>query len=208
MSGYRGQNTHTAGWTAERTTQLEAMWKSGMSMSEIAAELGGGVSRNGVIGKVHRLGLSGRTKAPAKIAAKVRLPRPAMQTVMRAVPVTRANGSVSFRMRPKTVLAGDAADIELPAACDSSANVTIMGLTPTTCRWPLGDPASPAFRYCGALHEIEAGPYCKFHHGLAYNASASRRMTPKQKAEWLERQRAARAAARRMNEALSVMGAA
>ena len=51
-------------WTDERVETLKRMWNEGQSASQIAKELGG-VTRNAVIGKVHRLGLSGRTKAPS-----------------------------------------------------------------------------------------------------------------------------------------------
>ena len=51
------------GWTEERIEMLKKLWSEGFSASQIANELGG-VTRNAVIGKVHRLGLSGRAKAP------------------------------------------------------------------------------------------------------------------------------------------------
>ena len=60
------------GWTDERVEQLKRLWNQGLSASQIAAELGQGVTRNAVIGKVHRLGLSGRAKAPASSAPRVR----------------------------------------------------------------------------------------------------------------------------------------
>ena len=56
-------------WTDERVERLSALWLEGRSASQIAAELGEGVSRNAVIGKVHRLGLSGRAVPPAEAAA-------------------------------------------------------------------------------------------------------------------------------------------
>ena len=55
-------------WTDERVEQLKKLWSDGLSASQIAAELGG-ITRNAVIGKVHRLGLSGRAKAPSSSAA-------------------------------------------------------------------------------------------------------------------------------------------
>src|SRR5829696_510993 len=53
-----------ATWTEERVELLKKLWSDGLSASQIAAEIGG-VTRNAVIGKVHRLGLSGRGKAKA-----------------------------------------------------------------------------------------------------------------------------------------------
>src|SRR3569832_30117 len=66
------------GWTDERVELLKKLWQEGLSASQIAKQLGG-VTRNAVIGKVHRLGLSGRA-APSKPARPVfkapRAPRP------------------------------------------------------------------------------------------------------------------------------------
>ena len=55
-------------WTDERVETLKKLWTDGLSASQIAAELGG-ITRNAVIGKVHRLGLSGRAKSPSSIGA-------------------------------------------------------------------------------------------------------------------------------------------
>ena len=61
-------------WTDERVEQLRKLWLDGKSASQIAAELANGITRNAVIGKVHRLGLSGRVKTPGQQAPR---PRPA-----------------------------------------------------------------------------------------------------------------------------------
>src|ERR1700712_3006278 len=57
------------GWTDERVETLKKLWMEGFSASQIAGELGEGVTRNAVIGKVHRLKLSGRAK-PASAAPR------------------------------------------------------------------------------------------------------------------------------------------
>ena len=68
-------------WTDERVETLKRMWAEGQSASQIAKELGG-VTRNAVIGKVHRLGLSNRVGAPgqgdgeARDEAEARLSNP------------------------------------------------------------------------------------------------------------------------------------
>ncbi len=62
-------------WTNERVELLKKLWGDGLSASQIAGELGG-VTRNAVIGKVHRLGLSGRAKSTSS-SAKPRRPRTA-----------------------------------------------------------------------------------------------------------------------------------
>lgn len=177
-----GQYMHTAGWTEDRVATLRDLWREGLSASQIAAKLGGGISRNGVIGKIHRLGINGASRpkpSPAAVRAP-RAPKPVAQPVMRAVPVVRANGAVSFRVKPGTAIDPAAPDIAIAGAPDPSTNVTMAGLTSTTCRWPLGDPASPDFRYCGAYHGVEDGPYCRHHHRIAHTPAKPRRTSSKE----------------------------
>ncbi|WP_420472139.1 GcrA family cell cycle regulator, partial [Brevundimonas sp. FT23042] len=68
----------TAGWTEDRVGALKKLWLEGQSASQIAKQLGGGVTRNAVIGKVHRLGLSGRAapSQPARATFRPSRPRP------------------------------------------------------------------------------------------------------------------------------------
>src|SRR5260370_3384039 len=77
-------------WSDDRVEQLKKLWESGLSASQIAAELGN-VTRNAVIGKVHRLGLSGRAKSPASAAPRPRKARPAQHMMRVARPASRRN---------------------------------------------------------------------------------------------------------------------
>src|SRR5207342_1846126 len=80
-------------WTDERVEMLKKLWADGLSASQIAAELGG-ITRNAVIGKVHRLGLSGRAKSPSSAAPRPRKPRaPHMLRVTR--PAIRGNTALA-----------------------------------------------------------------------------------------------------------------
>ena len=81
-------------WSDDRVEQLKKLWEAGLSASQIAAELGN-VTRNAVIGKVHRLGLSGRAKSPSSAAPRQRKARPAQQMMRVARPVSRGNTTVS-----------------------------------------------------------------------------------------------------------------
>ena len=58
-------------WTEDRVELLKKLWQDGLSASQIAGQLGG-VTRNAVIGKVHRLGLSGRAKSPSNSSPRPR----------------------------------------------------------------------------------------------------------------------------------------
>src|SRR4026209_1674872 len=77
-------------WTDERVELLKKLWADGLSASQIAAELGG-ITRNAVIGKVHRLGLSGRAKSPSSTPPPPRQPRPPGPMMRSPPPPTRRN---------------------------------------------------------------------------------------------------------------------
>src|SRR3954468_19606772 len=81
-------------WTDDRVEQLKKLWEAGLSASQIAAELGN-VTRNAVIGKVHRLGLSGRAQSPSSAAPRPRQPRPAQPMGGVPGPVARGNTALA-----------------------------------------------------------------------------------------------------------------
>jgi GcrA cell cycle regulator len=156
-------------WTDERVETLKKLWADGLSASQIAAELGG-ITRNAVIGKVHRLGLSGRAKSPSSAAPRPRKPR-AHSHVLR---VPRA------AIRGNTALAY-AYDLELEPEPELIDNViplgqrrTLLELNEDTCRWPIGDPGSPDFFFCGG-QTVTSMPYCAYHSRVAYQPANMRR---------------------------------
>src|SRR5947209_6669412 len=81
-------------WSDDRVEQLKKLWEGGLSASQIAAELGN-VTRNAVIGKVHRLGLSGRAKSPSSAAPRPRKARPAQHMMRVARPASRGNTALA-----------------------------------------------------------------------------------------------------------------
>ena len=177
-------------WTDERVEQLKKMWNDGQSASQIAKELGG-VTRNAVIGKVHRLGLSNRTgadgedldaPAPETKAATRPEPAPAEAAPAPVAPTTHQSPAVR-----KIVPAGQPLPPQ-PSANEISpealANVRevekkakrigLMDLTERTCKWPVGDPATEDFWFCG-LGVKPGKPYCEAHVGVAFQPMSSRR---------------------------------
>ena len=131
-------------WTDERVELLKKLWSDGLSASQIAAELGG-ITRNAVIGKVHRLGLSGRAKSTSSASPRPRKAR-APSHMLR---IGRA------AIRGNTALA-HAYDIEAEAEPELIDNIipigqrrTLLELNEQTCRWPVGDPGSTEFFFCG-----------------------------------------------------------
>lgn len=197
-------------WTDERVETLKRMWAEGQSASQIAKELGG-VTRNAVIGKVHRLGLSNRVggkdeeeAAPAAPAAapraeptpaaarpepaapKAEPPRPAAERP--AAPAAAPASNVTpLPVRKAIVPAGQPLPPQpslneiSPEALASVREVekrarklTLMELTERTCKWPIGDPATEDFWFCG-LPSLPGKPYCEAHVGVAFQPMSARR---------------------------------
>lgn len=198
-------------WTDERVELLKKMWSEGQSASQIAKELGG-VTRNAVIGKVHRLGLSNRTGGAGSAAATPAAAAPAAATPEKPK-ASAPKEAVRPRPAPKPVEAALAKEPEtasVPAVTVSparakiipagqplppqpSANeispealakvseiekkakkLTLMELTERTCKWPVGDPATDQFWFCGL--PVQAGkPYCEAHVGVAFQPMSARR---------------------------------
>lgn len=171
----------TMGWTDERVEKLKKLWSEGLSASQIAAQLGG-VSRNAVIGKVHRLCLPGRAKAGGTVAARstkrttAAAPRAqnfAPRTVTRTV--TRAAGATMLKEEVETEFYQE---IEMQPASNVvvpiSRRLALTELTERTCKWPVGDPMKDDFHFCGN-DSPDSSPYCTYHARLAYQPSAERR---------------------------------
>ena len=194
-------------WTDERVETLKKMWGEGQSASQIAKELGG-VTRNAVIGKVHRLGLSNRAgtgaSAPAKPAAakeKAAPSAPKMETKAAIKPkppkstlpavkeevLLDENGIPISAARRAIIPAGQplppqpsANEISPEALAKvnevekTAKKISLMELTEKTCKWPVGDPATPDFWFCG-LPTQTGKPYCEAHVGVAFQPMSSRR---------------------------------
>lgn len=163
-------------WTEERVALLRRLWEDGQSASKIAAQLGG-VTRNAVIGKVHRLGLAGRVKAGEETTVAVAKPVEAEKAPVPA-PAPEPVVVVSHRPAPEfpqaAPLAPIAAAVPEPVTIPVSQRVTIMDLRESMCRWPLGDPTTPEFRFCGA-RSITGLPYCTHHAEIAYQPATERK---------------------------------
>lgn len=183
-------------WTDERVEMLKAMWSEGKSASQIAKELGG-VTRNAVIGKVHRLGLSNRgpngerieeteaavaeappppvePEAPAEAApveAPLRPREAAAPPPARPKPIVPANGQP---MPPAGSEISPEALANLAEVAKKARRLTLMQLTERTCKWPIGDPATDDFWFCG-LGCVPGKPYCETHVAVAFQPMSARR---------------------------------
>ena len=163
------------GWTEERVELLKKLWAEGLSASQIAGELGN-VTRNAVIGKVHRLGLSGRAKPTRSAAAG---PRRMRHSRPRGGPqggyATIGNTALKADLMPAVAASprpqpAPVTELVIP----KEERKTILQLTEYTCKWPIGDPGDEEFHFCGRRSEV-SGPYCDHHARVAYQPVQERR---------------------------------
>lgn len=155
-------------WTDDRVESLKKLWAEGLSASQIAARLGG-VTRNAVIGKVHRLGLSGRATT-----SRMKSHRPRRVAAKRPGKTRYANsGNPALR----SLYHPDAEpykpqfeEVVIPLA----ERKTIQTLEECHCRWPIGDPQEEDFHFCGR-EKVAGLPYCKTHAVRAFQPPQTRR---------------------------------
>ncbi|MCY4302257.1 MAG: GcrA cell cycle regulator [Aestuariivita sp.] len=213
-------------WTEKRIKTLTELWQKGQTANQIATKLGG-VSRNAVIGKVHRLGLTNRTtkssgKPETKFPTKARTrpgeksePQTAKKTASKANSTTQDRPDVKTKAKhdvtiePKTeparppssapsapyglntrrqiIPAGQplppqpsANEVSLEALAKvqevekTAKKIGLLELTERTCKWPIGDPATDNFWFCG-LPSLPGKPYCEAHISVAFQPMTSRR---------------------------------
>ena len=158
-------------WTDDRVALLRRLWEDGQSASKIAAQLGG-VTRNAVIGKVHRLGMGGRIK-PGEEALAASPKAVEIEVAIAVVEMEAPEPVAILAHRPVPEFPAPAPAAE-PVALVVSQRVTIMDLRESMCRWPIGDPTTPEFRFCGA-RSITGLPYCTQHAEIAYQPAAERK---------------------------------
>lgn len=171
-------------WTDERVETLRKLWADGLSASQIAAQLGG-VTRNAVIGKVHRLNLPGRAKSGGPTSVRTKRATTAPRAPNYAASRNSPAGRSTVRSIGATALKADAdTDAVAAVALDTrpiedvvvpiSRRLELVQLTERTCKWPLGDPLQEDFHFCGN-DSGESSPYCSYHARLAFQPSAERR---------------------------------
>jgi GcrA cell cycle regulator len=169
------QQTQSQTWTSERVELLKQLWAEGLSASVIAGRLGAGISRNAVIGKVHRLGLSGRATPARTSAPRPRRPRqpshPGGQSSggqagrTRVFPTSGAN-ALKPQVCQERVVEPDPYPIHL-VDIPKGERTNLLMLSDKTCRWPIGEPGTEDFFFCG-MSPRESTPYCEYHARLAY----------------------------------------
>lgn len=153
-------NLHDPGnaWTDERVALLRKLWAEGLAARDIAAALGGGITKNAAIGKAHRIGLEGRRRmAPRALTPRPPKPKPAPRPALPPLP-PRAFAE------PRTVA-------RAASSFSSTGPVRFMRASAHACRWPLDDEPSATMLVCGApiAGDTTCPAYCAHHAKLAKN---------------------------------------
>ena len=166
-------------WTIEKVEALKRMWcTDGLTASQIASRLGF-PSRSAVCGKAFRLGLSHRNpqqRNPVK-GRRVKLARVApvstvthRERVLLELPKRKPH---AFKIGvPKLHPIPETSDADIPL----HQRKALLDLEPCDCRWPIGDPQSPEFAFCGGP-KVTGLPYCETHAKRAYQAPEPRQRT-------------------------------
>ena len=202
-------------WTDERIATLRDLWEQGLSASQIATKLGN-ITRNAVIGKVHRLGLSGRPSPvrSERPAAPVAADLPVVETVV-AKPVAEApRAAAPAAPRPVRIVSGapSASDGQTVAAAPAAqprlqparpaptaprpiaaepepmVRATLLSINDRMCKWPVGDPGDAGFHFCGRRAQTGM-PYCQDHARIAYQAATPKSREKRDRDRERERER-------------------
>jgi GcrA cell cycle regulator len=155
-------------WSSERIEQLRSLWHDGLSASQIATHLGG-ITRNAVIGKAHRLGLTGRPSPIKNRSVSVARPRPPRRPRVEQAAAPARIVAAAPPPPPRQAEPLPHRHVEL----EDVPGATILTLTDRICKWPIGDPRHPDFHFCGRA-SADGLPYCNDHARRAYQAPARR----------------------------------
>lgn len=156
-------------WSAEAIETLKALWAEGHSTAEIGRRMG--ISKNAVVGKAHRLVLPARPSPIRRdgVAQPITSGRPVMAVVPRPVQAPRPPAPRAVAPTPV---------VERPAPRPVAAPPPVVRAFPRfggrSCCWPIGEPGTPEFRFCGA-DAMSGKPYCTEHAAVAYVRARDRR---------------------------------
>lgn len=153
----------TYNWTEDRVEALKALWADGLSATQIAGQLGPGLTRNSVISKLHRL-----PGVPKRIATSRSAPGTRRPTPPKIRPASRLTPSSARIINPKSA----PLPVEPPAPV-VPLMLSLFQISDRVCKWPIGDPRErEAFGFCG--HPVAVKRYCAFHGSLAYQPADKR----------------------------------
>lgn len=146
-------------WTEDRVAMLRELWTKGLSASQIAVQLGG-VSRNAVIGKAHRLGLESRPSPIRGGGGGSRSRR--NRAISRAIEARALRGTITEEEIGGEPVAPGQRMMDRPLSPPARPISDVKD-----CLWPIGDPSEDAFSFCGE-DTTPGRPYCANHCAMAY----------------------------------------
>ena len=155
-------------WTDDRVELLKKLWAEGLSASQIAGQLGG-VTRNAVIGKVHRLGLSGRATTSRVKSTRARKNKAGRQNTAPRLGLFSTSNSALRTLssspdgQKEEPFRSQYVELVIP----EEERVDLIDLKENQCKWPIGDPQDKNFHFCGKT-KSECGPYCEYHAQIAF----------------------------------------
>ena len=136
-------------WTDEKVEKLKELWGSGSTASQIA-EIIGGISRNAVIGKAHRLNLSAKIKTRTATSNK---------NFENSLEVKNNQLKKGRKSKFKSLIIEKDFEPEKPKQLEE--------LDENSCKWPIGHPDEKSFYFCGRS-SLKDFSYCKLHLLYAY----------------------------------------
>lgn len=178
-NGWKNGAKHMFPRTDDHIEELKRLNADGLSATQIAERMGGGLTRNAVIGKLGRLGLtsgSGRKGVPrsrkVKTAPKAAPAVPPLgETKKHRQPGLAFHGGASPAAKSRDAIPETQAIVE-PAMAPDGEPFTVLTIRAGTCKWPIGDPREAGFHFCGRPAEAGA-PYCRAHEARAYRIGAA-----------------------------------
>jgi len=159
-----------AHWTSDQVAQLQQLWEEGHSTAEIGRRMG--LSKNAIVSKARRLNLPPRP-SPIRSASTPSSPKPPKAGesegdggVATGVWVPIASLVVSTVPQAVAVVAGS----EPVGRHELLSLLSCIGdrVSDRGCCWPIGEPGTPEFRFCGVERVGGRSPYCPEHHAIAY----------------------------------------
>ena len=145
-------------WTDEKVNKLKELWGKGKTASQIA-EILGGITRNAVIGKAHRLNLSAKIKTRTATSNK---------NFESSLDIRKTRSTKGKRSRFKSLLIEKDFEPENPKQLEE--------LDENSCKWPIGHPDEKSFYFCGRS-SLKDFSYCKLHLLYAYQPKGKKEDT-------------------------------